>query len=142
MAITVTDRAAAVRRLLEASLSGNADVIGELVTEDVSGWSPTLFVSSRQELLDAVSEREDAFSNVASVVDAVDVVGEKAIAEWHVAADHTGPLVLDEDLVVEPTGRRLHLAGATFAEFDGERIRAFRHYFDDLALLEQVLPED
>jgi hypothetical protein len=27
-------------------------------------------------------------------------------------------------------------------EFDGDRIRAFRHDFADLALIEQVLPDD
>jgi predicted ester cyclase len=58
-----------------------------------------------------------------------------------VAADHTGPLFIDDDVVIEPTGRRLHLSGATVAEFDGDRICAFRSYFDDLALVEQALGE-
>jgi predicted ester cyclase len=75
-------------------------------------------------------------------VQALDQVGDKAIAEWHVAADHTGPLVVDDDLTIEPTGRRLHLSGATVAEFDGDRVCAFRSYFDDLALVEQVLAEE
>ena len=69
----------------------------------------------------------------------VEQFGDKVAAEWHVAVDHTGPIYVDDDLAVEPTGRRLHLAGATFAEFEGDRIKAFRHYFDDLALLEQAL---
>lgn len=74
-------------------------------------------------------------------VQALDQVGDKAIAEWHVALDHTGRLAIDDDLVVEPTGRRLHISGATIAEFDGDRICAFRSYFDDLALVEQALAE-
>lgn len=113
-----------------------------LVTPDVSGWSPNLLVRSKEELLDVLGDLDDALTNVTSLIDAIDEVGGKAIAEWHLSADHTGRLVVGDDLVLEPTLRRLHLAGATFAEFDGDRISAFRHYFDDLALIEQALPED
>ena len=115
--------------------------MGDLVTDDVVGWSPTLLVRSRAELLGAVGGRENTFSAIDVEVRALDELGDKAIAEWHVAADHTGPLFVDDDLVIEPTGRRLHLSGATVAEFDGDRICAFRSYFDDLALLEQALDE-
>jgi predicted ester cyclase len=50
-------------------------------------------------------------------------------------------LSIDEDLNIEATGRRLHLSGATFAEFSDDKVNAFRNYFDDLALLEQALLE-
>jgi hypothetical protein len=85
-----------------------------------------------------------AFSNVEVVVDAVNLSADCAAAEWHAALDFTGPLVLDDDegTRIEPTGQRLELAGASFVEFDGERVRAFRHYFDDLALLEQPTSRD
>ena len=63
----------------------------------------------------------------------------RAAAEWVVSATHTGPLVLDDDLVIEPSGGQLVLAGATFAELRDGKISAFRHYFDDAALLEQML---
>jgi predicted ester cyclase len=48
-------------------------------------------------------------------------------------------LVIDDNVVVAATGRRVHLSGATIAEFDGDRICAFRSYLDDLALVEQAL---
>jgi len=131
--------AAALRHLLHAAITGDADSIGDVVTDDVSGWSPNLVVSSRDQLLEAFAGREDTFTRIELDVRALDELGDKAIAEWHVAADHTGPLVVDDDLVIDATGRRLHLSGATFAEFDGDRICAFRSYFDDLALVEQAL---
>jgi hypothetical protein len=142
MAAVVTDRTAVLRRLLEASIGADPHTIADVVTKDVSGWSPNLNVRSREELLDVVGDLDDVFTNVEGTIDAVDEVGDKTIAEWHLSADHTGRLVLDDDLFLEPTQRRLHLAGATFAEFEGDRICAFRHYFDDLALLEQVIPDD
>ena len=142
MTATASNQASALRRLLQAAVTGDGDSMADLVTADVTGWSPNLFVSSRDDLLAELALREDAFSGIEIVVQALDQIGDKAIAEWHIGADHTGPLVIDDDLVIEPTGRRLHLSGATVAEFEGERIGAFRSYFDDLALVEQVLADE
>jgi ketosteroid isomerase-like protein len=76
-------------------------------------------------------------------LDPIDAVGDKLIAEWRVAVTHSGPLVLDE-LEVEPTGRRFELRGVFIAEFEGDRIRAFRQYWDEAELLEGLglLPDD
>lgn len=141
MATTASSQASTLRRLLQAAVTGDRDSMADLVTTDVTGWTPNLFVTSRDDLLAALERRDDTFSGVEVQVQALDQVGDKAIAEWHVAADHTGPLVVDDDVTIEPTGRRLHLSGATVAEFDGDRICAFRSYFDDLALLEQALAD-
>lgn len=141
MGTTISVRASAMRRLLQAAVTGDADAMADLVTADVTGWSPNVFVTSRDELLAALQRSDDAFSEIEIRVQALDQVGDKAIAEWHAALDHTGPLAIDDDLVIEPTGRRFHVSGATIAEFDGDRICAFRSYFDDLALVEQALAE-
>jgi hypothetical protein len=61
-----------------------------LVTVDVTGWSPNLFVTSRDELLAELERREDTFSGMEISVQALDQIRDKAIAEWHMAADHTG----------------------------------------------------
>jgi ketosteroid isomerase-like protein len=142
MATPTSVQAGTLRRLLDAAVTGDGDTMTDLVTADVTGWSPNLFVTSRDDLLAELERREDAFSGIEIRVQALDQVGDKAIAEWHMTADHTRTLVIDDDLVIEPTGRRLHLSGATVAEFDGDRICAFRSYFDDLALVEQVLVDE
>ena len=80
-----------------------------------------------------------AFSNVAVLFRGVDEVGNKAFAEWVIEADHTGPFVLDEDVAVEATGRRVQLAGVTVADFRDGKIRSFRTYFDDMSLIEQIV---
>ena len=108
-----------------------------LFTEDVSAWSPNLIASSLDELTTAFADRNEALGNLAVAVTGLDVIDNKAFAEWVMEADHVGPLVID-DVRVEPTGQRLQLGGATIAEFEGHRIRAFRTYFDTLALLEQM----
>ena len=142
MASIASAQASAMRRLLEATVTGDLATIADLVTADVTAWSPTLFVTSRDELLGALGHHEDAFSGIEVRVQGLDQLGDKAIAEWTVAVDHTGPLAVADDLVIEPTGRRLHVSGATVAEFDGDRICAFRSYFDDLALVEQILVDE
>ena len=65
-------------------------------------------------------------------------MGNKAFAEWLIEADHTGPLVLG-DQVVEPTGRHVRLPGVTVADFREEKIRSYRTYFDDLSMIEQIV---
>ncbi len=66
-------------------------------------------------------------------------MGNKAFAEWLIEADHTGPLVLGEDAVLEATGRHVQLPGVTVADFREGKIRSFRTYFDDLSLIEQIV---
>ena len=124
---------------LEAAVTGDGSRIDDTFTEDVVGWSPNLAVASRAELAAEFGERHDALSNIVIAFDATYIIGDNAIAEWRIEADHTGPLELEDDVVIPPSGRRIVLAGATFAEFRGDQISAFRNYFDDAALLEQLL---
>jgi len=109
-----------------------------LFTDDVIGWSPYVTVSGLAGLADLAALREEAFSDVVITFRGLDEVGNKAFAEWLVEADHTGPLVLGEDAVLEPTGRHVQLPGVTVADFREGKIRSFRTYFDDLSLIEQI----
>ena len=133
-----TEHASSVTRLIEAFVNGDPAAAGALVTDDVVGWSPALHVTSREDLLAAFEDREGAFTDVEVTVDKVDVIRDRAIAEWRAAANFTGDLTLS-GATVPPTGERIYLAGATFSEFNGQRICSFRHYFDDAAILEQLL---
>lgn len=133
------DRRQTLKRALEACIRGEVDALPELFTEDVNGWSPNLVVASLGELAEAVADREDALSNVDIKVDAVDVVGNKGFAEYRVTAVFSGPFVIQRDVVIEPNGHDILLGAAMVAEFSGDRISAFRNYFDDATLLEQML---
>jgi len=70
------------------------------------------------------------------VVRPIDIADDHGYAEWSMTATHSGPLVLDDDVVVDATGRRLELRGVTVAEFRGPRIKAFRQYWDEIALVQ------
>lgn len=128
-------------RALEAEVGGGTADLSTLFTDDVVGWSPYASVSGLAAVLTLSELRELAFSNVVIMLRGLDEVGNKAFAEWVIEADHTGPLVLDEDVVLEATGRRVVLAGATMADFRDGKIRSFRTYFDDLSLIEQIISD-
>ena len=118
---------------------GGASFDPSLFTDDVVGWSPIATVSGLTDLADLAAVNETTFSHVVILFRGLDEVGNKALAEWLIEADHTGPMVLGEDAVLEATGRHVRLAGVTVADFRGEKIRSFRTYFDDLSLIEQIV---
>jgi hypothetical protein len=98
-------------KALEAEVGGVSVDLGTLFTDDVVGWSPYATVSGLEALAGLAALREDAFSNVVIMLRGVDEVGNKAFAEWLVEADHTGPLVLGDDAVVQASGRHVQLPG-------------------------------
>jgi ketosteroid isomerase-like protein len=44
--------------------------------------------------------------------------------------------VVDEGHVLPATGRRVELRGVSVVDFEGDRIRAVRHYWDELDLVD------
>ena len=132
------ERAASLVRALEASIVGDSTVIAELYTDDVRGSAPALTVSSAAELAVEFEDRDSAFSDIELVVSPFDVADDRACVEWIVSLTHSGPLELDDDVVIDPTGLRVSLHGITVAEFDGDKISSFRQYWDEVELLEQL----
>jgi len=126
-------------KALEAEVGSTSVDLGTLFTDDVVGWSPYATVSGLTGLAELSALREIAFSNVVILLRSVDEVGNRVYAEWLIEADHTGPLVLDDDVVLDPTGKHVQLAGVSVADFRDGKIRSFRTYFDDLSMIEQVV---
>ena len=124
--------------MLEACLVGDVDVLPE-VSSRTSAWSPNMLVGSLAELTEAVAERDDALTDVAVDVDTVDVRGNKGFLEYRFSAAFSGPFVVDEQLTIEPNGHVLLLGACLAADFRGDKIAAFRNYFDNVTLLGQML---
>ena len=132
------DRAAVLVQAIEATVAGDSRVVRDLYSDDVHGWSPVMTVSSAAELAVELEDRQEAFSDIDLDVTPLDVGDDQACVEWIATATHSGPLVVDEEVVIEPTGGRFTLHGVTVADFEGDRIRAFRQYWDEVSLLEQL----
>lgn len=131
-------RATTLMRALEAGLGGDGKALRDLYTEDVKAWTPALSASSLTELVAELDRRDEAFSDIEVEVAPLDVGGDYACAEWSVTMTHTGPLTLAGGDVVEPTGARITVNGATVAEFRGDRICSLRQYWDELGVFEQI----
>ena len=126
-------------KALEAEVGSTAVDLGTLFTDDVVGWSPYASISGLTALAEVAALRDVAFSNMVILLRGVDEVGNRVYAEWLIEADHTGPLVLDEDVVLESTGRHVQLAGVSVADFRDGKISSYRTYFDDLSMIEQLV---
>jgi len=109
------------------------------VDELVDVWTPALHTRSRHELLRALTDADDAIVDVVvRVTDAV-TVDETAMVEWVASGRFVGPALLDDDVLVEPTGAVVRVAGVLTASFRGPRATRIRCYYDRLVLLEQML---
>ena len=124
---------------LEAEVGKEPADVSTLFTDDVVGWSPYAQVSGLAAMAALAELRETAFSDVTLSLRGLDEVGNKAFAEWVIDAEHSGPLVLSEEVVLDATGRRVQLPGATVAEFRDGKISSYRTYFDDGSLIEQLV---
>jgi hypothetical protein len=132
------DRPRVLVAALEAVILGDASRFAELFSEDVEFSSPHLSLVSLGALQRELGVPEDSLADIELVVVALDAISDKLIAEWRLEAMFTRPVLLDDNVLIEPTGAVARLTGASVAEFRGRRIRAFRHYFDDSELLADV----
>ncbi len=132
-------RAAVLEQVLRAALEGDRHTLTELCTEDVKAWASGRSVSSRDDLLGEMERREQAFSSGDPDIVPLDVGGDFACAEWSVSLTHTGTLELADGSVIEATGARVTVYGATVAEFSGEQVCALRQYWDELGAIQQIV---
>ena len=140
--MTGTNRGTILRRAIETCIEPDDDAIaklGELFSDEATVWSPNLLTAGLADLAENLAFRENAFSDVDIQIDALDVFAHKGFAEFRVAATFSGPFVLAKEVVIEPNGQRLLLGAAAIAEFEGDKIKALRAYFDDATLLEQMV---
>ena len=135
---TQFDRGAVFLAALEAVLLGDCSRFGELFTDDVVLAGPHLMAASLPVVQEAVGSPEDSLTDVRIVVVSMESVEDKVIAEWRLEATFARAVLFDDRLLVEPTGGEVRLPGVSIAEFREHRIRAFRHYFDDSELLDDV----
>lgn len=130
--------AATLLEAIVAHLAGDRDRFDELFTEDVTCTSPHSYVCSRAEMDAAFGSPEESLTDRTVVLRSLAPAGEDVVAEWTMTAVLTGPVLLDDDILVEPTGDRVRLSGASFATFRGPQICSIRHYFDDSEILDQI----
>ena len=128
-----------VARALDALATSDVSIVPELFTEDVVGWWPNFGIASRRELEMVMADQDHALADVRITSFGFCVGDDRVAAEWLLTGQHSEPMLLGDDVLVEPTNRQVVLAGVTLAHVGRDGIDFFHHYFDDTAILEQVL---
>jgi hypothetical protein len=134
-----------VLRGLLSVLSADAEVLPSVeaaIAPDAVVWSPALYATSRDEVLAALGSEGDldgSLSDAVVRVVAVDVIGERVYIEWRLTARFARPCLIDDDLLVEPTGRLVETSGVQVATFRDGLLGHVSCYYDDLGLLEQMV---
>ena len=126
-----------VQRALFVLAVGDVDG-SDLFTQDVTGDSPNMYVRSRIGLEDQLSDRSGGLSNVDLTVDRIEEMSDGWLATWRVSGDHTGRLMLNEDVQYAPTGHRIDVSATTHFVLQGRRVRAFRTSYDEQDVVAQL----
>ncbi len=125
--------------LVRVAVAGEPDEIARHLTPDATGWSPASAYGSRADAM-ALVGRGMAWLQV-DVLQITRLLWSApfAFAEWQLTASHREAMLIRDDLLVEPSGRTVDLAGATALVLQGDRISSAHVYFDDATLIEELL---
>jgi len=125
--------------LIRVAVAGEPEDLARHLMPDATGWSPAGAYHSRVDAL-ALVARSMAWLEVDDLQVTMLVWSAPfALAEWHLTASHRQPMLIRDDLLVEPSGRTVALDGAAAIELNGERISSAHVYFDDATLIEHLL---
>jgi hypothetical protein len=133
-------------RFLTHAVLGSADdvatVVAELeaaVDERVVAWSPSLFTSSRTELVAGLLDSDDALADIEVTIVGEAISADKVYIEWRLAGRFTNVGFIDNDVLIEPTHLPVEAAGVLIFTFVRSHVSAIECFYDGLALLEQLL---
>jgi hypothetical protein len=111
------------------------------VDERVDVWTPSIRLRSRFELVSALVDADDTIGEIAVAFSEAAVNSSTVLLEWSAIGRFTGPALLDDDELIEPTGAAVRVDGALGLSFSGgHRATEIRCYYDRLALIEQLVP--
>ena len=94
---------------------GEPEELAAALTRDSTGWSPNGTYKSRRAAISLATQ-----AHAWLYVDAFDLITlwwarPNVFVEWELAARQTEPLLIGDDILVEPSGCQIHLAGAAAA---------------------------
>jgi len=129
--------------MLTAMLLGVCpETLAHQMCPDIVAWSPTVFATNRDDVMAGFLAHEfrgNTLTDVTVELLTADAALPRVYLEWRLVGRFTNPCFVDDDLLVKPTGRLVETCGAAVVTFAGDHVRAIHCYFDDLALLEQLV---
>ena len=109
---------------------GEVEALDELLSPDYRRFGSSGEGQDATELKESIRSTREAFPDLVTTIDEVIVEGDRAAIRWHSSGKHEHSF-----LDVPATKRTVSVNGATFAQFDGDRIVAEHVTWDPRALL-------
>jgi hypothetical protein len=139
--LSVEDVLERCERLLRCTLVD--DPFGEIadwLSPDLVVWTPVSCTRGLGEVLVVAHEiGTSSLTGVRIEILHADVAESRAYVEWRLFGRFTEPCFIDDDLLVEPTGRLVEIAGVLVVSFSVDGVVSVHCYYDDLAVLEQLV---
>jgi hypothetical protein len=135
--LSIEDARSLLSRVIPAVCAGDP-AASAYFTEDVRGDGPHLHVRSRTELEDQLTDHSGVLSNVKFTMDGAEEIAGGVIAIWRLSGYHTGSALMEEDELVEPSGRRIDVSAMTLVQFRGAQLCSFQTLYDSAPLFEQI----
>ena len=140
----VDPRITTAERVLRTLLLGMemAPLECDVLAPSIVVWSPEVFAAGWSNAMAAlrhgISER-DSLGELSVTVLSAEVSPSRVFIEWRLSGRFTEPCFIDDDVLVEPTGRHVETSGVFVGTFEDEKLSAVHCYYDGLAILEQLI---
>lgn len=135
-----------VARFLAQALLGNSTKavphlarLEAVVSQSVVVWSPSMYTTSRSELVAAICDHDDAITSTGVEILGETIDGPRICLEWRVTGVFNNAGFLNDDVLVEPSHSEIEAAGMLVCTFTDEYVSRICCPYDRIALLEQVL---
>jgi hypothetical protein len=130
---------ARLAELVRATVVGEPVELHLALAADAVGWSPSGAFTYRDQAVALSLECASSLVVEEFRIESLSWQDPLVSAEWRLVARQSEPLLIDEDILVEPTDRAIRLVGATIATVRRDRVEVLNTYFDDATLIEQIL---
>ena len=113
--------------------AGNLEIVEQNYRSDAVVRTPDDTFEGHDGVRRFLARYREAFPHMTIDLERVFSAKNYVCSEWTFSGKHTGPFE-----GIEPTGRRVHLEGASVSVLAKNRIERERHYWDRADLLEQL----
>ena len=139
-------RVGTIENVLRALLLGIdvAPLVSDVFAPTIVVWSPEVFGSGWSNAMSALEQgvaERDSLSELSVHLISAHVTTSCVFVEWRLSGRFTEPCFVDDDLLVEPTGRHVEVGGLVVGTFDHHLLTAVHCYYDGLAILEQLIAD-
>jgi steroid delta-isomerase-like uncharacterized protein len=138
-ALTVDELIKIARKQIDAFNKGDWEQLQALLAADsrYDELGTERKIEGPEKIVELFKGWKMAFPDAIGTVTSAVASGNNAALEVTWTGTHTGPLGTAEG-TIPASGKRQETPAAIFFAFEGEKVKASRHYFDSMTLLKQI----